>query len=183
MIIEGWTQYQPTKEELQPYLHQLSSERVMNMRVIDIALSDSPYGPAAMCHWDFSGVAVMVWHMNHGGSFISVDLHSCKPFSYETPLEFTEKFLCLDPVAWGVVMPELAVGTTLTEGDRARALWPLRSSASRPRLSTWPASLPTSGRSSPAEPVPSGQAGPCTGSSTATWRWPSGRRELHGPTA
>lgn len=182
VIIEGWTIYRPTKEELEPYLTQLS--RVMEMRVIDIALSDSPYGPAAMCHWDFSGVAVMVWYMNHGGSFISVDLHSCKPFSYETPVELTESYLKLDPMSWGVVMPELAVGTTLTEGDRARALWAaLPGGVPRPRLSTWPLSLPTSPRSSGAGPVPSAQAGPCTGSSTPTWRWPSGRPGLRGPMA
>lgn len=116
MIIEGWTPERPGQEELRSYLLGLSLPEVMAMHIISIDTSDSAYGPAAMCHWDYSGVAVMVWYMSHGGSFVSVDIHSCKPYSYELPVNFTERFLKLDPISWGAVMPELAVSLTQPAG-------------------------------------------------------------------
>lgn len=106
MVIEFRCPRHVREDDIAPYFTGLAQE--LGMQVLDIFTSHAPgCGWAGMVHWDFSGAALMAWDEPDGG-FVTVDMHSCKPFPYEAAVGYTGKFFCATALEAWPVLPGLA---------------------------------------------------------------------------
>jgi hypothetical protein len=71
---------------------------------------------AGMVHCDFSGAALMAWDEPGDIGFGTVDLHSCKPFTYTDAVEYTREYFEATDLAWHPVLPDLAPHPALPVG-------------------------------------------------------------------
>jgi hypothetical protein len=63
-----------------------------------------------MCHWEYSGWALMGWNLPDETSFATVDIHSCRPFDYVTAVAVTQALLRPDRIEYSPVLSGLATG-------------------------------------------------------------------------
>lgn len=109
LVIEFTVRRWITTGDAEPYSGQLS--RAMKMTVLDLVTSDrSGFGPAVMCHWEYSGWALMGWNLPDGTGFATVDLHSCQPFDYMTAVAVTQAYFRPDQIEYSPVLASLATG-------------------------------------------------------------------------
>jgi hypothetical protein len=115
MVVEfrrrGWI----TEAMIAPYFTGLA--KTLGMNVLDVFTSLAPgAGWAGMVHWDFSGAALMAWDEPGDVGFGTVDLHSCKPFTYTDAVECTRGYFEATDLAWHPVLPDLASHPVLPVG-------------------------------------------------------------------
>jgi hypothetical protein len=115
MVVEfrrlGWI----TEDMIAPYFTGLA--KTLGMNVLDVFTSLAPCaGWAGMVHWDFSGAALMAWDEPGDIGFGTVDLHSCKPFTYTDAVEYTRAYFEATDLAWHPVLPDLAPHPALPVG-------------------------------------------------------------------
>lgn len=99
---DGWI----TEEEIRRFSAELAGD--MGMNVIDLSVTMAGgYGLAGMCHWDFSGWALMAWDQPGGSAFATIDLHSCKPFDYQLAVTIAHRIFRPGSLVWRPVLAEL----------------------------------------------------------------------------
>ena len=89
VVIEGTMPEVITAEEISDYLSALSVELDMVELLAPVMHQSDRYGWAGWIHWETSGAHFYAWD---DPKFFSVDIYTCKPFSAEDAVRFTEKF-------------------------------------------------------------------------------------------
>ena len=92
LIIEGTLHGTFLPEDMTLYAKEMSE--VLNMEAITSpVLNHEPkYGWCAFIHWKESGMHIYSWD-NRDPKFFSIDIYTCKEFSPEDVVRFTEEFL------------------------------------------------------------------------------------------
>ena len=109
MVIEFTLGRHITEDDAGPFSGQLA--RAMKMTVLDLVTSNrSGFGPAVMCHWEYSGWALMGWNYADGTGFATVDIHSCRPFDYMTAVAVTQAYFRPDQIEYSPILASLATG-------------------------------------------------------------------------
>src|SRR5579859_5395225 len=92
MFIEGLREEPFTAEEISAYLVKLGEVLDMLPLAQPFTNLSEKYGWSAWMHWETSGVHFYSWE-KRDPVFFSVDIYTCKEFSYDTGLEFTKEAL------------------------------------------------------------------------------------------
>ena len=89
LVIEGTPAAVITADEITEYLSKLSVELDMVEILAPVMHQSDLYGWAGWIHWETSGAHFYAWDEP---LFFSVDIYTCKPFSAEAAVRFTEKW-------------------------------------------------------------------------------------------
>ena len=97
LVIEGYPAEVITAEEISEYLSRLSVELDMIEILTPVLHQSDLYGWAGWIHWETSGAHFYAWD---DPKFFSVDIYTCKPFSAEDAVTFTEKFFAASEIVF-----------------------------------------------------------------------------------
>jgi S-adenosylmethionine decarboxylase len=97
LVIEGTPAVVITAGEISEYLSRLSVELDMTELLPPVLHRSDRYGWAGWIHWETSGAHFYAWE---DPTFFSVDIYTCKPFSAEDAVRFTEKFFAATEIVF-----------------------------------------------------------------------------------
>lgn len=97
LVIEGTPAETISAEGISEYLSRLSVELDMVEILAPVLHQSELYGWAGWIHWETSGAHFYAWDEPR---FFSVDIYTCKPFSAETAVRFTEKFFATTEIVF-----------------------------------------------------------------------------------
>ena len=107
---------------------------IMGMNLIEFTTSLAPgYGWAGTGHWDFSGFALMAWDKPGLIGFLTIDLHSCKPYDYLLAVRAAAWYWAAFEIDWAPVLHRLAVRAP----RQRRRRWPAEDLAVPYPEGTW----------------------------------------------
>jgi S-adenosylmethionine decarboxylase len=89
LVIEGMPAEKITADDITSYLSALSVELDMIEILAPVMHQSELYGWAGWIHWETSGAHFYAWDEP---LFFSVDIYTCKAFSAEAAVRFTEKW-------------------------------------------------------------------------------------------
>ncbi len=90
LVIEGYPEKSITAHEIEEYLSELSNVCGMTTLLDPVTHCSDTYGWAGWIHWETSGAHFYAW--DRPVLFFSVDIYTCKAFSPEDAVEFTQEF-------------------------------------------------------------------------------------------
>jgi hypothetical protein len=90
LVIEGLVEEPIDAEAICTYLSELSHVVDMITLIEPVTHQSPTYGWAGWIHWETSGAHFYAWDQPR--LFFSVDIYTCKQFSAETAVDFTERF-------------------------------------------------------------------------------------------
>ena len=97
LVIEGYPAEVITAEQISQYLSRLSVELDMIEILAPVLHQSDRYGWAGWIHWETSGAHFYAWD---DPKFFSVDIYTCKAFSPEDAVRFTEKFFAASEIVF-----------------------------------------------------------------------------------
>jgi S-adenosylmethionine/arginine decarboxylase-like enzyme len=89
LVIEGTPTETISADDISSYLSALSVELDMVEILSPVMHQSDLYGWAGWIHWETSGAHFYAWD---DPRFFSVDIYTCKEFSAEAAVRFTEKW-------------------------------------------------------------------------------------------
>ena len=91
IIIEGTLHNSFEPEDMDKYCHEVT--KVLNMTYVSAPICnyEPAYGWCAYMHWKESGMHIYSWD-NREPKFFSIDIYTCKSFSPEDVVRYTEEF-------------------------------------------------------------------------------------------
>jgi S-adenosylmethionine decarboxylase len=98
MVIEGYPSRSITDEDIVRYLSELSKVLDMVTLIKPVTHQSDKYGWAGWIHWETSGAHFYAWDQPR--LFFSVDIYTCKEFSFEEALKFTQNFFDTTECVW-----------------------------------------------------------------------------------
>jgi len=90
LVVEGLVTEPIGAEQISTYLSQLSGILEMVTLLEPVTHQSDTYGWAGWIHWETSGAHFYGWDQPR--LFFSVDIYTCKAFSAERAVEFTQGF-------------------------------------------------------------------------------------------
>lgn len=90
LVVEGWPAKPIDDVAIYNYLHRLSGVTEMVTLLDPVTHRSDLYGWAGWIHWETSGAHFYAWEQPL--LFFSVDIYTCKAFSVQKVLDFTEEF-------------------------------------------------------------------------------------------
>ena len=97
LVIEGTPAAPITAEEITEYLSKLSVELDMVEILAPVMHQSDLYGWAGWIHWETSGAHFYAWDEP---LFFSVDIYTCKAFSAEAAVRFTDTFFAASEIVF-----------------------------------------------------------------------------------
>ena len=95
LVVEGLCPQPIDAASIREYLSQLSKAIDM-VELMEPVTHQSPlYGWAGWIHWETSGAHFYAWD---DPRFFSVDVYTCKPFSADAAVRFTEKWFAASEI-------------------------------------------------------------------------------------
>lgn len=90
LVVEGYPSNNITDEQIKDYFLKLSDVCGMKTLIEPTTHKSEKYGWAGWIHWETSGAHFYAW--DQPKVFFSVDIYTCKTFSVEKAVEFTQKY-------------------------------------------------------------------------------------------
>ncbi len=90
LIIEGYPSSKITEEQIKTYLSELSTICGMVRLGDPVTRQSQEFDWAGWVYWETSGAHFYAW--DRPMLFFSVDIYTCKPFSSDAAVNFTEEF-------------------------------------------------------------------------------------------
>ena len=90
LVIEGYPSEPISDENIKSYLSELSDRLKMKLLLSPVTHRSDKYGWAGWIHWESSGAHFYAWEQPL--LFFSVDIYTCKEFSNEEAVAFTQEF-------------------------------------------------------------------------------------------
>jgi hypothetical protein len=88
LVIEGTCDDSITDRDIKQYLSELSEILGMHTLIDPVTHKSEKYGWAGWIHWETSGCHFYAWDSPY--SFFSVDIYTCKKFSIDIAVDFTQ---------------------------------------------------------------------------------------------
>jgi len=98
LVIEGYPREAINDKQIKTYLSQLSNEIDMHELLEPVTHRSDRFGWAGWIHWETSGAHFYAWEQPR--LFFSVDIYTCKQFSPDRAVKFTEDFFKTDRIAF-----------------------------------------------------------------------------------
>ena len=98
LVIEGLVSAPIGAQQIEDYLSQLSDVLEMVTLLKPVTHQSDTYGWAGWIHWETSGAHFYGWDQPR--LFFSVDIYTCKAFSAERAVQFTQSFFDASEVAY-----------------------------------------------------------------------------------
>jgi S-adenosylmethionine decarboxylase len=89
LVIEGLPRHAISSEQIISYLSALSEVLDMTALMTPVTHRSPKFGWAGWVHWETSGAHFYAWEVPK--LFFSVDIYTCKAFSDEAAVAFTQK--------------------------------------------------------------------------------------------
>ena len=98
LVIEGTVASVISDDQIKDYLSTLSE--VLNMRTVlqPVTHRSDKYGWAGWIHWETSGAHFYAWEQPK--LFFSVDIYTCKAFSDDDAVRFTQNYFSATEIAY-----------------------------------------------------------------------------------
>lgn len=90
LVIEGYPGFVITDEHIKDYLSKLSDILKMKTLITPVTHCSDQFGWAGWIHWETSGSHFYAWE--RPVLFFSVDIYTCKEFSVEEAVKFTQAY-------------------------------------------------------------------------------------------
>jgi hypothetical protein len=90
LVIEGYPSQAISDDDIKDYLTRLSDILEMKTLITPVTHCSDKYGWAGWIHWETSGAHFYAWERPL--LFFSVDIYTCKPFSPDDAIAFTEDY-------------------------------------------------------------------------------------------
>jgi hypothetical protein len=98
LVVEGLVAAPISAEQIESYLSELSGVIDMVTLLQPVTHKSDTYGWAGWIHWETSGAHFYGW--DRPRLFFSVDIYTCKQFSAEHAVDFTQRFFAASEVAY-----------------------------------------------------------------------------------
>ena len=98
LVVEGLVSAPIGAREIEQYLSQLSGVLDMVTLLEPVTHQSDTYGWAGWIHWETSGAHFYAWDQPR--LFFSVDIYTCKAFSAERAVQFTQDFFAASEVSY-----------------------------------------------------------------------------------
>ncbi len=98
LVVEGLVDAPISAEQIEDYLTELSVVVDMTTLVRPVTHESPTYGWAGWIHWETSGAHFYAWDQPR--LFFSVDIYTCKAFSAQRAVEFTQRFFNASEVSY-----------------------------------------------------------------------------------
>jgi len=98
LVVEGLVSAPIGAREIEQYLSQLSGVLDMVTLLEPVTHQSDTYGWAGWIHWETSGAHFYGWDQPR--LFFSVDIYTCKAFSAERAVRFTQDFFAATEVSY-----------------------------------------------------------------------------------
>lgn len=98
LVVEGLVTAPISAEQITTYLSQLSGVLEMVTLLEPVTHQSDTYGWAGWIHWETSGAHFYGWDQPR--LFFSVDIYTCKAFSAERAVAFTQDFFSATEVVY-----------------------------------------------------------------------------------
>ena len=98
LVVEGIPEKPITDEMIKAYLSALSPELEMISLTEPVTHLSDKFGWSGWIHWSTSGAHFYAWERPI--LFFSVDIYTCKPFSAQKAVDFTQQFFNAKEVAY-----------------------------------------------------------------------------------
>ena len=92
LVVEGIPEKRITDKDIESYFVALSKQIEMIPLNAPVTHRLEGVGWAGWMHWSTSGCHMYTWERNGDSDFFSVDIYTCKAFSFEAAVEFTRDF-------------------------------------------------------------------------------------------
>lgn len=89
LVVEGYPQKTIDAAQIKKYLSELSEILGMKTVLNPMTHRSDKYGEAGWIHWETSGAHFYAWD---NPLFFSVDIYTCKQFTVEDAVNFTNNF-------------------------------------------------------------------------------------------
>lgn len=89
LVVEGYPQKTIDAAQIKTYLSELSEILGMKTVLKPMTHRSDKYGEAGWIHWETSGAHFYAWD---DPLFFSVDIYTCKKFTVESAISFTNEF-------------------------------------------------------------------------------------------
>jgi hypothetical protein len=96
LVVEGTCPRPIDAATIEDYLSQLSVVTDMTTLITPVTHRSDMYGWAGWIHWETSGAHFYSWERPI--SFFSVDIYTCKAFSADDAVRFTEKWFAASEI-------------------------------------------------------------------------------------
>lgn len=90
LIVEGYPEKPISDDDIKDYLKNLSKVTDMVTLIEPVTHMSDKYGWAGWVHWETSGAHFYAWERPR--LFFSVDIYTCKEFSVDAVISFTENY-------------------------------------------------------------------------------------------
>jgi hypothetical protein len=98
LVVEGLVSAPIGSDEIVAYLSELSVVLEMVTLITPVTHQSDTYGWAGWIHWETSGAHFYAWDQPR--LFFSVDIYTCKAFSVERAVDFTQRFFGASEVSY-----------------------------------------------------------------------------------
>jgi S-adenosylmethionine decarboxylase len=98
LVVEGLVDTPISAEQIETYLSELSVVVDMITLLPPVTHESSTFGWAGWIHWESSGAHFYAW--DRPRLFFSVDIYTCKAFSAERAVDFTQRFFRASEVSY-----------------------------------------------------------------------------------
>lgn len=98
LIIEATTEQIVTTGFMEPYLLRLAELTSMQVIKGPYSYSAGEMGYGGGIYWKSSGAHIHSYHENP--PLLTVDIYTCKPFSVQEVIKFTEKYFSTKRIRW-----------------------------------------------------------------------------------
>lgn len=98
MVVEGTCNKRIEDSDIKRYLSELSSVLKMKTLIEPITHRSDRFGWAGWIHWETSGAHFYAW--DEPFVFFSVDIYTCKEFSSQDAVSFTQEFFNTTDIAF-----------------------------------------------------------------------------------
>ena len=98
LVVEGLVDAPITAEQIETFLTELSVVVDMVALIQPVTHQSDTYGWAGWIHWETSGAHFYGWDQPR--LFFSVDIYTCKAFSAQRVVEFTQRFFNASEVSY-----------------------------------------------------------------------------------
>ena len=98
LVVEGLVDTPISAEQIETYLSELSVVVDMITLLPPVTHESATFGWAGWIHWESSGAHFYAW--DRPRLFFSVDIYTCKAFSAERAVDFTQRFFRASEVSY-----------------------------------------------------------------------------------
>ena len=98
LVVEGLVDAPIGARQITDYLSQLSDVLDMTTLLTPVTHQSDTYGWAGWIHWETSGAHFYAW--DRPRLFFSADIYTCKAFSVDQAVDFTQRFFGATEVAY-----------------------------------------------------------------------------------